>query len=641
MANGGGQIRAPHIPSDPPYRRVYISPLNSSLLQALLPPSVLPSAKNVSYHTLETFPEKNYGFVDLPAMDAEKVRRKLNGAIFKGTKVRVEDARPQRTSFNAADDDDATTNGGAHDGEGNLKRKRREEGVIAGIELPNGRKVQRGWTKSTSSVISSGMKKQKLQLQTSSYTTTSECLFRTTLPANVASSNAPPLIASTKARMGERRVKDMAGRETVVHEFSSTTKFSSFLRDNSMPKMGKVVSEFVDGKGWVDDEGNVIEAVKDIKKPTMRGSNASGTGSGPRSAGSNLVSRVGSNTERQEYPLKGSENDDDDDDDDVDDDDDGDDNDDSDSSGDNSSISSSHESDESEGGDAGNSEDKHLALENRYLPSEKLTPITPLPTSAGSVPSLSLTIPTTTTSPVSAASVPNLSIQIPTKPSQKELHPLEAVFKHPSTVDPSIVKSSIEPTTPFTFFEPDEDDAGSSPSSAQHTPFSRKDFFQRGIRSAAPTPDTAVPWKRTSLWPKDDDGLTPPPLLPLLPSQQQQQQQQEDEEVVPNEIKDATTTPAPTQAKRPVSSSSSSRGGGPGGGQNESEESDWDALPVRSDLASLPRDDKVAERKGGFEELFYQSRGDANRAWKKRRREMAKEKRRRENRKGGEKKRAL
>jgi hypothetical protein len=220
MDHEGGQLGAFLI--SPSHRRLYISPLNSSLLEVLLPPTIFPLAKNVSYHTLETFPEKNYGFVNLPLMDAEKVRRKLNGTIFKGTKVRVEEARPQKTFFNAAaSDNEATTiNAAAHSSEGHSKRRKREEGVIAGFEIPNGRRVQRGWTKPTSSVLSSGMKKQKLQTQTSRYTTTSECLFRTILPANVVSSNARPLVASTKTRGGERRLKDMAGRETVVHEFS-------------------------------------------------------------------------------------------------------------------------------------------------------------------------------------------------------------------------------------------------------------------------------------------------------------------------------------------------------------------------------------------------------------------------------------
>ncbi|KAI9786126.1 MAG: hypothetical protein M1839_007536 [Geoglossum umbratile] len=587
----------------PSYCRLHISPLNPSLLQVLLPPSVLPLAKNVSYHTLETFPEKNYGFVDLPVMEAGKVRRKLNGTIFKGTKVRVEEARPPKTLPDSTTGNDAAA---IAEGDGSArppKRRRREEGVIAGFEMPNGRKVQRGWTKPAPLITKSSAAKQKLQTQTSSYSTTSECLFRTTLPMNIASSNAPSLVASTKARMGERKMKDLAGRETVVHEFSSTTKFSSFLRDNTLPKTGKVVFEFVEGKGWVDDEGNVIEAIKEAEKSKEGERGDPDAEDSSQAAGSNLAVEIDSGTEGLGYDSESSED---------------------------SESGESSESDDSDlpsdsdslcltpGGErnkrvTGNSRDKNSTSQRDYLPPKKLSPTTSQPTSAGSVPSLSLTIPTTTTSPVSTVSgVPSLSIQIPTNNPRKEVHPLEAVFKHPSTMDTPIVKSSVECSTPFTFFGPDAGDFASSPTSAVQTPFSRRDIFYRGIRSAAPTPDTAAPWRRLPiLWPNGIHG-------------------DDDDEVMEGEEGDTSETtgipprgdavpPSVVEDSGPATATSPTSDG-------------WDALPTLSDpssLASLPRDEKVDEK--GFEELFYESRGEMNRAWKRRRREMGKEKRKREN----------
>ncbi|KAI9766410.1 MAG: hypothetical protein M1840_006516 [Geoglossum simile] len=569
------------------YCRLHISPLNPSLLQVLLPPSVLPLARNVSYHTLETFPEKNYGFVDLPVMEAGKVRKKLNGTIFKGTKVRVEEARPQKTFPGSTPGDDAAV-ANEGDNSGRLsKRQRRDEGVIAGFEMPNGRRVQRGWTKPASLIINPGMTKQKQQAQTSSYTATSECLFRTTLPRNAASLSTPSLVASTKARMGERKVKDVAGRETVVHEFSSTTKFSSFLRENTVPKTGKVVFEFVEGKGWVDDEGNVIEAIKKVKKSKDGERGDPGIDDSSQTTDSNLVVEMDSDTQGIGRDSEGSESAE---------------SDDSISSGDGDgdSTCSTPGIDEA----AGSSRGEDSAPQKHYLLPER--PTISQPTSAGSVPSLSLSIPTTTTSPVSTVSgVPSLSIQIPTNTPRKELHPLEAVFKHPSTMDMPVVKPSVEPTTPFTFFGPDAED-DYPPNSAVQTPFSRRDTYHRGIRSAAPTPDTAAPWKRLPiLWPNGIHG-------------------EDDDEMAGDEkggLSDDTDIPpqAPPDDSGPATAAGTNLG-------------DWNTLATLSDpssLVSLPKDEKVDEK--GFEELFYESRGEMNRAWKRRRREMSKEKRKREN----------
>jgi hypothetical protein len=579
MNHGGGH--------DPlPYCRLHISPLNPSLLPVLLPPSVLPLARNVSYHTLETFPEKNYGFVDLPVMEAGKLRRKLNGTILRGTKVRVEEARPQKAFPDPAPGDDVAITAEVDGSERLSKRRRRDEGVIVGFEMPNGRKVQRGWTKPAPLITKPGMAKQKQQAQTSSYTATSECLFRTTLPRNMASLNAPSLVASTKARMGERKVKDVAGRETVVHEFSSTTKFSSFLREDTPPKTGKVVFEFVEGKGWVDDEGNVIEAIKEVKKPKEGGRGHPDTEDSSQATVSNLVVEMGSDAEGTGHDSESSEDSE------SLESDESDESDDSDSSGDGESTCSTPGIDEALGSPRG----ECSASQKHHLPPERST--MSQPTSAGSVPSLTLSILTTTTSPVSTVSgVPSLSIQIPTSTPRKEVHPLEAVFKHPSTMDTPVIKTSVEPATPFTFFGPDTDD-GNPPTSAVQTPFSRRDTYYRGIRSAAPTPDTAAPWKRLPiLWPngihgEDDDETA---------GDEEADSNDDDTNIPPQELSNDS---GPATAASPNSD-------------------DWDAL------ASLPKDKEVDEK--GFEELFYESRGEMNRAWKRRRREMSKEKRKREN----------
>lgn len=37
------------------------------------------AASTISYHTIDIFPEKNYGYIELPEIEADKLRRKLNG----------------------------------------------------------------------------------------------------------------------------------------------------------------------------------------------------------------------------------------------------------------------------------------------------------------------------------------------------------------------------------------------------------------------------------------------------------------------------------------------------------------------------------------------------------------------------------
>src|SRR5271170_3536799 len=81
---------------DSKYTRLHITPLNPTLLPSILPPAVLTAARNISYHSLQTFPEKEFGFVDLPSMEARKIKKKLNGSILKGTKVKIEEARSSK-----------------------------------------------------------------------------------------------------------------------------------------------------------------------------------------------------------------------------------------------------------------------------------------------------------------------------------------------------------------------------------------------------------------------------------------------------------------------------------------------------------------------------------------------------------------
>jgi hypothetical protein len=105
------------------------------------------------------------------------------------------------------------------------------------------------------------------------------------------------------------------------------------------------------------------------------------------------------------------------------------------------------------------------------------------------------------------------------------------------------------------------------------TPFTKQDFALRGLRSAAPTPDTAFPGKSYTVWPTDNAS----------------------KEVGAGVDGDATPTHKP-----------------------KAKEAD-----AQKDPAAAPVSD--------FQKWFYEHRGENNRAWKRRRKLAAKEKRHREN----------
>ncbi|KAF7188743.1 hypothetical protein HII31_09995 [Pseudocercospora fuligena] len=54
--------------------------------------SLRSQASDISFHSIETFPEKGFGYVELPAMEAQKLKKKLNGTVLKGSWVN-EDGR--------------------------------------------------------------------------------------------------------------------------------------------------------------------------------------------------------------------------------------------------------------------------------------------------------------------------------------------------------------------------------------------------------------------------------------------------------------------------------------------------------------------------------------------------------------------
>ncbi|EGX46668.1 hypothetical protein AOL_s00097g572 [Orbilia oligospora ATCC 24927] len=224
--------------------RLHIAPLTTESAKAIVAVQHLSTA---SFHTIDTFPEKSYGFVTLPRVEAEALRKKYNGTVFRGIKMSIEEARPvKETSL--------SPNGG---GAGKtreispLTKGKREDGVLPGFELPEGRQVKRGWAKDVSLKAGKGNNKPLAG--------TSECLFKTVLPPVIASEIKKTDLEddkSSKKRSKARAVKN----QVVVKEFKNSTKFPSFLKMSRLPTdSAERSAEFVEGVGWVNDAGEVIE----------------------------------------------------------------------------------------------------------------------------------------------------------------------------------------------------------------------------------------------------------------------------------------------------------------------------------------------------------------------------------------------
>ncbi|KAI0469175.1 hypothetical protein F4859DRAFT_488797 [Xylaria cf. heliscus] len=549
-----------------PYTRLHITPFDLSLQTVVIPASVLPRARHISYHTIETFPEKRFGFVDLPTMDADKLKKKLNGAVLKGSKMRVEIARSEPTLDSTADASNGETKKEKNKKKKKLEKRKREADVIEGVQL-EGRKVKRGWTISEQELIEEkrgnakkekrdgrsskdedkkdkkDKKKKRKTTVKSKYTDEPECLFRTKLPAAGPPKETEEAEEETSTARKKRRRK--SDREVVVHEFEKTTKYPTFLKSSSTGASAEATT-FKDGVGWVDSSGKVVESVKLRRRPE-----------GIPMPAPPKPQKVASTPQE--------ENDDDDDDDKTS------------SSG---SSSSDDDDDTSSSGSESASSDKRETI----LATPKELKVELLPLSSPSA----LTKPESAR-PKSSSSVTSLSIKIPpTTPAAKKIHPLEALYKRPQGGEGTPGSEA----KPFSFFgnedDIEEDDDSMAPASqAPMTPFTKQEFEFRNIRSAAPTPDTAHPSRSFNFWASQNSADEAGPdeeddAQGLEDVDEEQAQEQDDEDV---EMTDRVTSGQTSQT---------------------------------------PASD--------FQKQFWESRGDLNRAWRKRRKSAAKEKRYRDNR---------
>ena len=447
-------------------KRLHITPLNPELLPAVLPQQLLAKASDISFHTIQTFPERNFAYIDLPSEEADKLRKKLHGCLFRGQKMKIEEARPTRSSARKESSRKDETSPARSSKRS--KRKTKEDGdTISAIELPKDRNVKRGWTEPDSVDASEKRKskkeKKKRKSKEASITGETECLFKTKLPS--AASASP--VAHEMNEKGKKRKRTGRESETVVHEYKNTTRHYQSYKAGEKPEGVKQAKEYVDGKGWVDDEGNVVE------QPTKRRK------SGPRSTEQGSSKREDSTAVQPALakPNAGDNAEED---------------------GSDATSSSGTSNSDGEGEEESEESGGHGASTTNVDPH----------TTAG------LGISSTDGKEMQSVEVERLSISrssgspiphVDTHPaSQSTSHPSVEVFPPPDLFKrPSLAASQsqtpkkphLEVSTSFSFFDPDdhaEAQGGTSSMLMPQTPFTQQDIRHRRQRSAAPTPDTAA-----------------------------------------------------------------------------------------------------------------------------------------------------
>ncbi|KAL8643560.1 MAG: hypothetical protein Q9226_008282 [Calogaya cf. arnoldii] len=522
-------------------RRLHVSPLDPELLPIVLSGPLRNLASNISYHTLQSFPDKRYGYVDLPILEADRLQKKLHGAILKGVKMKVEKARPEKaTTAEDTENEESKQEDGKRTRRGKSAKK---DGLLDGVELPNGRKVKRGWTEPAAKEEKQSTKRDKKEnkatvKKASAHTDGPECLFKTKLPRNARSTSAENTSEAIKSK---KRKRGQSERDVLVHEFDKTTKQATFLREDKDLDGKKSTQSYIEGKGWLDQDGNINEKVDETRRTRRQAREA--------------VSAIGQSAST---PDQGPEE---------------------------PKTRAGRSRKPGPDGEVGPASGGAPALESREvtIPTKGQAPLDQpaegakddQTSSDGSDSSESGD--EVNTDQVRALSISRLS---PTPPleANKDVHPLEALFKRPQTAaSQTPQKPSLEVKTGFSFFEPDEEVAGNTIIAIPQTPFTQQDFQERRLRSAAPTPDTAAPGKASfgRLWPQGS-------------GERDSESDEEREEITSTPR--ATNVPAKDEP------------------EEEAEESE-------------------------FAKWFYEHRGETNRAWKRRRREAAKEHRQKENKK--------
>ena len=305
-------------------------------------------------------------------------------------------------------------------------------------------------------------------------------MFKTTLPPNKVPSDE---FGAQKRKRGESR------RQAIVHEFANTTKHAGFLRDDLNNESFKRASEYVEGKGWVDVEGNVLEVGPKARQAKFKQNNRIGP---QREEHAKPLSRRSSRLDpplvkvsaptiraaKSESAVLADE-----------------------------TSSSGTSSNSGRNGNEGVSQAlsslskrgkaRHQSQEKRGL-GPAMTEVEGF--EVGSVERLSITRS-------SASPPPAQNLEVTSAHTTSEVHPLEALFKKPNnTASRTPKKPALAVSTSFNDLAPDADESESQGLLLPQTPFTQQDIRQRRQRSAAPTPDTAAPGKTFGdLWEGNSD----------------------------------------------------------------------------------------------------------------------------------------
>ena len=405
-------------------------------------------------------------------MEAQKLKKKLNGSTLKGAKVRIEDAKREkkRKSDDEAEEGDRKSRKAAK-----KEKARAEKGVVAGHELDEGRHVKRGWTQDENKSNGSSVEGKKLR-------------FKTTVPPNVS----PVEPASKVEKKKKDKTKSKSDKKkVVVEEFGTHSKpiDSPLARDQF-----RVVTPTQES---TEEDGNQSDG--------RRRSSRQARQKQPR------ISAIESREVVEDTAPHHS--------------------------------AGAAEVDDNDGMDV-----DQPASHNEDAEGDN-----------------EISKPVGNTAEEAA---------------DKQVHPLEALFKRPAVPSPESSKRRPKPIdTSFNFFDTEaggEDDAVGE--LAPQTPHTKRDLEWRSLRSAAPTPDTAALGRRFSIAHGDTD------------------EEDEDEDV--EDEQDVEMGDGEQGGER--------SGQAEGGGGREGE--------------------------SAFRKWFYENRGDFNRGWKKRRRDEKKQLRQRENR---------
>lgn len=448
--------------TSPTTTRLHVTPLTPDLLATILPASLKSSASNISFHSIPTFPENTYGYLTLPTVDAEKLKKKMDGSMLKGKKFRVETARPQkrhRDETNPESDSKPVPNKSS-------KKQKTEDNVIDGYELTD-RQVKRGWTESTDAKMErrksekrKGKEEKKTKTQPKSkYSDKAECLFRTKVPPN----------RSAAADDKPSKKKKKSSKESVVHEFTNTLTHPTFVRSGA--EGAAPSATFEQGKGWVDDTGNLKEPASDrIRSDQHRPGQVPGAKEKRKLVRVPLVEE-----ETQPQKLKGKglsstkEKSDD-------------------ESEDWTSSSGGSSSDESSSDSESDDSTSSSSSDESDVSESEADEQKPAPSHQENKPTNS------TEDEDDDEDDDESSGEASSEQPSTDVHPLEALFKRRAP-DSAGTKTSPEVNTRFSFFgnsddiESEEEEKGTT---GPFTPFTKRDIQERGLRSAAPTPDTAV-----------------------------------------------------------------------------------------------------------------------------------------------------